>query len=41
MSWYVISTPRHQERLVKQLLDSYVLPTDALVAAGYEQEYGG
>lgn len=41
MSWYVISTPRHQERLVKQMLDSYALPTDALVAAGYKQDNGG
>lgn len=26
MSWYVISTPRHQEPLVKQVLDKYVVP---------------
>jgi len=23
MSWYVIATPRHQEKVVKQVLDKY------------------
>ena len=23
MSWYVITTPRHQEKIVKQVLDKY------------------
>lgn len=34
MSWYIVSTPRHQERLVKQNLDTYRV-------AGFEQDYGG
>ena len=27
MSWYIVSTPRHQERLVKKLLAGYHLPS--------------
>lgn len=26
MSWYIVSTPRHQERLVKKMLSDYYLP---------------
>lgn len=28
MSWYIVSTPRHQERLVKKLLAGYRLPAE-------------
>ncbi len=34
MSWYIIATPRHQERLVKQNLSNYW-------AKVFEQGYGG
>lgn len=35
MSWYIVSTPRHQERLVKQSLDAW------RVVGNLAQENGG
>lgn len=36
MSWYVISTPRHQESLVKQTLDKYFAPVYGVKIAPFK-----